>query len=89
MAEGKKGSYLYVPPVSVANHAALRAVQEGTANADQQQRFFNWLLVDVCRLKEPSFIPGDAGETAFCEGRRFVGLYLAAALSKKNEPKGE
>lgn len=80
----------YVPPVPLDAARALRALSEGTAEAHQQRKVFDWLLGDVCGLKAPTFRAGQPDATAFLEGRRFVGLFLAAVLTRNiNTPKGD
>lgn len=63
--------------------AAIKAMAEGKARPDQQVRVLNFLLQDLCRTYDLSFRPDDMGgdrETAFAEGRRFVGLQLRRVL---------
>jgi hypothetical protein len=80
----------YAPPVRVAEQTALRALSAGQASPEQQKLFMDWLLVDVCGLKESCYRAGKPDDTAFLEGRRFVGLFLAGVLTKKFvEPKGD
>lgn len=60
---------------------AIKALSTGTANDGQQKAALAWILFDVCRLREPSFAPGEKPlETAFNEGRRHVGLMIAGAI---------
>lgn len=58
---------------------AVKAIADGTANDFQQKAFFRWLLMEVCAVGNMSFRPGSGGdrETAFAEGKRFVGLEVA------------
>lgn len=63
---------------------ALQALQKGEADAGQQGMVLDWLLNDACGIRELSFrsdADGGARETAFAEGRRFVGLQTAKLLS--------
>lgn len=68
---------LYEP----ADATALQALSAGTADPDQQKRALDWILTHASRLREPSFRPDSSDQTAFCEGRRFVGLSIAKLLS--------
>ena len=53
--------------------SAAQALQRGEATAQQQQEFLHWLINQACATYDISFqIEGDR-ETAFAEGRRFVG----------------
>lgn len=57
---------------------ALKALNRGEASEGQQQRIMHWLIQRACMFDEMSYRPGVDGEraTAFCEGRRFVGLQV-------------
>lgn len=59
-----------------ADVAAIQAMRRGEATADQQQRAFEYLLVTICDRNGMSYRPGGPEgdrDTAFAEGRRFVG----------------
>jgi len=88
MAKSKE-AHDYVPPIKQSVALAVRAFAEGTATQEQQGEVFRWLMVDVCNAKNPSYRAGRADDTAFLEGRRFVGLFLAAAMTKNANAKGE
>jgi len=77
-----------------ADVSALQAMRRGEANADQQTRAMEFILNTVCDRNGMSFRPGPDGdrETAFAEGRRFVGNQIVKLtnipLSKiKDNPK--
>jgi hypothetical protein len=61
-----------------ADVMACKAVAAGTANEGQQKRFMQFVINNVCRTYDLSYRPGDDGsrDTAFAEGKRFVGLQL-------------
>ena len=63
--------------------AALQALEKGSANLHQQKLALNWLIHKCCRTYDLSYRPGRDGETAFAEGRRFVGLQLVRVLALK------
>lgn len=87
MAKGDGG---HVPPVPVGVRQAVRALGEGKAAEHQQQLALNWILLDLCGVKDSCFREGKPDTTAFLEGRRFVGLILAKVMTEKfNMPKGE
>ena len=68
-------------PLDKETAFAIKALSNGTANDGQQKTALAWILFDVCRLREPSFVPGEKPlETAFNEGRRHVGLMIAGAI---------
>lgn len=60
---------------------ALKALQAGTADADQQRRALDWILQQACRTYDLSYRPGSDRETVFAEGRRFVGLEIVKLLN--------
>ncbi len=59
---------------------AWKAISEGAASGAQQKLALHDLLFNVCRLREQSHVPEKPGETAFNEGRRYVGLYVGGAI---------
>ena len=66
-----------------ADIGAIKAMVAGTANEHQQQRVVEWLR-RASGLGEMSFRPGPSGdrETAFAEGKRFVGMqFFTLALA--------
>ena len=70
----------YVP----ADVYALKALAEGTANEDQQARALRWIMNGASNYLDASFRPDGQGgqwDTAFGEGRRFVGLQIAKLLN--------
>jgi hypothetical protein len=64
-------------PAPWENHEAeaIAAMMQGRANPDQQRTAMKWILDGACNLYDLSYRPGPGGErdTAFAEGRRFVG----------------
>ena len=85
----------WVPPKwEKPDAASLQAVLRGEATSDQQIRAINFIVVTLCGVNEMSFRSGPEGdrETAFAEGRRFVGAQITKMtkipLSKiKDDPK--
>lgn len=76
----------WLPPKwELADAAAIQALVQGAATADQQQRAVAYIVNALCATYDLSFRPGPDGErdTAFAEGRRFVGLELVK-LTKLN-----
>lgn len=60
--------------------SAVQALQRGEAEPEQQKQFLNWLINQACATYDISFqIEGDR-ETAFAEGRRFVGANVVKLL---------
>ena len=75
MAEKKYNSWL-PPPYEPADASAMQALVIGEADGDQQKRALKWIIESASSTYDLSFRPGSDGdrETAFAEGRRFVGL---------------
>lgn len=69
---------------------AVRAVWNGTANDGQQKLCADWIEF-VCgtgRFQDVSYRPGATGDrdSAFAEGKRFVGLQLLKMLHPSVTP---
>ena len=67
----------WLPPAyDPADAAAVQAVAEGRANELQQRRAITWIIEAAADLYGMSYRPGGQDgerDTAFAEGRRFVG----------------
>lgn len=55
---------------------AIRAVAAGLADAAQQQRAFQAILLRLCECRRLSYVPGQQDITAFLQGRVSVGLEM-------------
>lgn len=60
--------------------SAIQAMARGDATPDQQQRATKWLIETACGAYDLSFRPSGDRDTAFAEGRRFVGLQIVKIL---------
>jgi hypothetical protein len=68
--------------------AAVKAMERGEARPDQQRIVLNYLIDDLCGTYDLSYRPDGAGgerDTAFAEGRRFVGLELRRVITLPHE----
>ena len=63
-------------PFALADAMALKALHEGTADADQQRRALQWIVHAAARINRTSFDPDSQRGTDFAEGRRFLGLQI-------------
>lgn len=70
----------YPPEYELADISAIKGLIAGTASPEQQQRALKWIIESACATYELSFRPTSDRDTAFAEGRRFVGLQLVKAL---------
>lgn len=67
------------PPVTRSVAVAVKALAAGTADKQQQEFLFNWLVRDLTRAYDLSYRPGGEEQrraTDFAEGKRWVGLQL-------------
>lgn len=67
------------PDYTEAEVQALRALQRGTASAEQQERALAY-IIRAAGTHDQSYRPGDSEATAFAEGKRFVGTTLVWML---------
>lgn len=63
-------------PFALADAMALKALEAGTADADQQQRALHWIVHAGARVNRMSFDPDSPRGSDFAEGRRFLGLQI-------------
>lgn len=65
-----------------ADAIALRAIQGGTADAEQQKRALRWVIEKACNTYDMHFYPGDSGRnTDFALGRAFAGQQIVKLLN--------
>lgn len=68
--------------------AAVKAMSKGKATEGQQIAVLNFIIEDLAGTYDLSFRPEEKGgshETAFADGRRFVGIQLRRVISKPFE----
>lgn len=71
-----------------ADVMAVKALAAGTANADQQKRALDWIVRSAAGAYEISYrsdADGGDRETAFAEGRRFVGLQVVKLVNLESK----
>ena len=71
--------------------AALKALRAGLANAAQQRIALDWVLFDLCKIRDELFVPRASGVdgrriTDYMLGRRSVGLQVARAFELPIKP---
>ena len=64
----------------VAGAAAIQAVAEGRADEAQQQRAITTIVEKLCQTYDLSYSPDSERDSAFAEGKRFVGLQIAKLI---------
>lgn len=90
MAAKKTGPY--VPPAWTNRQVyALQALAAGTANDEQQKIALDYIIKDLCGTYDLSYRPGGLEgdrDTAFAEGKRFVGSQIVKLLNLKSSVVG-
>jgi hypothetical protein len=77
----KPAAQPYLPTAwEPADVSALQALQRGEATPDQQTRALAYVIHSVCATYDLSYRPDSDRDTAFAEGKRFVGLQIVKAL---------
>lgn len=77
----RRSNAAFMPaPYTRADINAVKGCIAGTADSDQQKRAMKWIIETVCATYDLSYRPESDRDTAFAEGRRFVGLQLVKAL---------
>lgn len=64
------------PTTTLPEAYALQALERGEATPEQQQKALNWLVNKMCLTYDMSYRPDSDRDSAFAEGRRFVGLQI-------------
>lgn len=74
----------------------MQAVMAGRASEEQQRRAMTFIVHQICGTYDLSYRPTSDRDTAFAEGKRFVGLQCVkfanlniAALRGKNTEQGD
>lgn len=65
---------------------ALRALSNGTATTEEQQRALKWIVNGAAMLTSQSFVPGQPDVSNFNEGRRNVAKQIMHLLVCELEP---
>ena len=63
-----------------ADIAAIQALSRGDATADQQRRALDYIVNSLADTYGLSYRPTSDRDTAFAEGKRFVGLQIVKAI---------
>jgi hypothetical protein len=59
---------------------AIKALNAGNANEGQQQRALRWIIEVVAGTYDMAYRPDSDRDTAFAEGKRFVGNQIVKQL---------
>jgi hypothetical protein len=69
----------HLPATDIADATAVRAVADGTADADQQKRAMKWIIEKAAMTYDLAYFQTDR-DTAFALGRVFVGQQIVGLL---------
>lgn len=75
----------------LADASAIKALQQGTATAEQQRRALDWILKNACELPRWPYRAGvNDRDTNIALGRQFVGhqIMMLVTLSMSSAPRG-
>lgn len=76
-----KGSEPWLPaPYKLPDVGALQALDRGDAEADQQRRALTFIIETICKTYDLSYRPDSERDTAFAEGKRYVGTQIVKLL---------
>ena len=78
--EAKKAEAWYPPDWELADASAIQALERGEATPEQQKRALKWIVETASSTYDLSYRPESERDTAFAEGRRFVGLNIVKLL---------
>jgi len=59
---------------------ALKALERGDATPEQGKLALHWIVQTLCKKDDLSYRPTSDRDTAFAEGKRFVGLQIVKLL---------
>jgi hypothetical protein len=75
----------WIPPeYDLQDIYAIKALHKGEADASQQARALDWIIKNAAASNELSFRSDQDGgerETAFAEGRKFVGMQILKMIN--------
>lgn len=78
--------------IADADMHAIKALAKGGASAAQQQLALEFIVNRLCATNDQSFRPDDLGgarDTAFAEGKRFVGLQIRKIVETPLDASGK
>lgn len=61
--------------------SSLQALARGVANEGQQKRALDYIINTLGMTYEHTYVPGSERDSAFAQGRRFVGLQIVKLVN--------
>lgn len=68
------------PKWELADAGALQALERGDADEHAQRRALKFIVETVCATYDMSYRPDSPSDTAFAEGKRYVGLQIVKCI---------
>lgn len=68
-------------PWEPADVSALQALARGVANEGQQKRALDYIVNTLGMTYQHTYVPGSERDSAFAQGRRFVGLQIVKLVN--------
>jgi hypothetical protein len=66
-----------------ADVAAIQALAKGEANAGQQKRALDWIIMNLCRTYDVTYFPESVRDSDFASGKRFIGQQITKLINLK------
>lgn len=73
---------LRVPPITVEDHRAVKALSRGDASPAQQQLALAFITKGLAGAHDLPYVPGDPNAGAFLAGRAFVGHQIIKLVKR-------
>lgn len=87
----KRVPILAFPDIDIADAAAIKALNIGKAEPEQQKRALDWILKNACMIGGEPFCPGEPDSTAYKNGKQSVArnilFILSEPINKFDKPK--
>lgn len=68
------------PPYDASIVTAIQQLERGECGGELQKKALAWIINVAAATYDQSYRPGDTHETAFAEGKRFVGNTIVKML---------
>lgn len=77
-----KPNCVQTPALTVEEERAIKALYRGDASAVEQRLALKVIVNKLCRADDLLYMPGSFDETAFMQGRGFVGKQIMKILKQ-------
>lgn len=66
---------------TIADVAAIKALEAGNASESQQKRALRWIVHGAAMTYDETFVAGQTDTSGFLQGRRSVGLQIVKLIN--------